>query len=59
MNRRTIKRRIADPEHRRLALAYHDARGGSRTPAWKKLRDHVAAELRAEIEKAAKRGAGR
>lgn len=45
MTKRQIANRAIDPEHRRLMLAYRNARGGSRTAAWKALRDYVTATL--------------
>lgn len=46
MTRRQISRRACDAEHRRLMLAYRNARGGERTKAWRRLRDYVTAALK-------------
>lgn len=45
MTRRQISRRAMDEQHKKLMLAYRNARGGSRTSAWKALRDYVTGEL--------------
>lgn len=48
MTRRQIAARAFDPEHKRLMLAYRNARGGDKTRAWKALQAYVTANLNAE-----------
>lgn len=46
MNKRQIARRAHDAEHKRLMLAYRNARGGEKLKALGRLKDYVLGRLR-------------
>lgn len=46
MNKRQIARRAFTPEHKRLMLAYHRARGGDRLRRLRELKAWVAEQLK-------------
>lgn len=48
MTRRQISARAFDAEHKRLMLAYRNARGGEKSKTLKALQAHVLASLKAE-----------
>lgn len=45
MTKRQISLRAFDPEHKRLMLAYRNARGGDKTRTLKALQGYVTAAL--------------
>jgi hypothetical protein len=45
MTRRQLTRRAIDPQHKRLMMAAHNARGGDKSRAQKKLRDYMTSLL--------------
>lgn len=48
MTKRQISTRAISPEHKRLMLAYRNARGGDRTKTLKALQDFMTAALKVE-----------